>query len=55
MGIAVSLMGLNMARVGVPVSVVQLGIFLTIALINLGMVIVLLRSVKGQAQAKPIS
>jgi hypothetical protein len=55
MGIAVSLMGLNMARVGVPVSVVQLGVFLTIALINLGMVIVLLRSVKGQAQAKPIS
>jgi hypothetical protein len=47
MGIAVSLMALNMARVGVPVSVVELVVFPTIALVNLGMVVILLRSIKG--------
>jgi hypothetical protein len=47
MGIAVSLMGLNMARVGVPVSAVELVIFPTIALINLAMVIVLLKNIKS--------
>ncbi len=44
MGIAVSLMGLNMARVGVPVSAVELGIFPTIALVNLVMVALLLKN-----------
>jgi hypothetical protein len=46
LGIAVSLMGLNMARVGVPISVVELGIFPSMALINVVMTIVLLRNVE---------
>jgi hypothetical protein len=45
LGIDVSLMGLNMARVGVPVSVVELGVFPSMALINVVMTIVLLRNV----------
>jgi hypothetical protein len=45
MGIAVSLMGLNMARVGVPVSAVELGVFPVMALVNLGMVVVLLKNI----------
>jgi hypothetical protein len=45
LGNAVSLMGLNMAKVGVPVSVVELGVFPTLALINVAMTIVLLRSI----------
>ena len=45
MGTAVSLMGLNMARMGVPVSVVELAVFPTITLVNLIMVIVLLRNI----------
>jgi hypothetical protein len=45
-GIAVSLMGLNMARVGAPVSVVELVIFPAIALVNLALVIVLLKNIK---------
>lgn len=47
MGVAVSLMGLNMARVGVPVSVVELVVFPTIALVNLVMVVILLRNIEG--------
>jgi len=46
MGIAVSLMGLNMARVGVPVSGVELVVFVGIALVNLVMVALLLRSIE---------
>ncbi len=46
MGIAVSLMGLNMARVGVPVSMVELVVFPTIALVNLVMVALLLKNIK---------
>jgi hypothetical protein len=46
MGIAVSLMGLNMARVGVPISAVELVVFPTIALGNVVMVVLLLRNVK---------
>jgi hypothetical protein len=38
-------MGLNMARVGVPVSAVELGVFPSMALINVVMTIVLLRNV----------
>ncbi len=45
LGIAVSMMGLNMARVGVPVSVVELVIFPTIALANALMTVVLLRNI----------
>jgi hypothetical protein len=45
LGIAVALMGLNMARVGVPVSVIELGVFLTMALVNLVMTITLLRNI----------
>lgn len=46
MGIAVSLMGLNMARVGVPVSAVELVVFPTIAIANLVMVSLLFRNTK---------
>jgi hypothetical protein len=46
MGIAVSLMGLNMARVGVPDSAPMLVIFGTIALVNLVMVALLLKNIK---------
>ncbi len=47
MGIAVSLMGLNMARVGAPVSAVELVIFPLITLLNLAMAIALLRSIRA--------
>jgi hypothetical protein len=46
MGIAVSLMGLNMARVGAPDSTPMLVIFATIALANLVMVVILLKNIK---------
>lgn len=46
MGIAVSLMGLNMARVGIPVSAVELMMFPAIALTNLGMVGLLLKHIR---------
>ena len=49
MGIAVSLMGLNMARVGVPISVVELVIFPAIALVNLVMVALLLKNINEKA------
>jgi len=45
MGIAVSLMGLNMARVGVPVSAVELVVFPAIAFTNVVMVVLLLKNV----------
>ena len=48
LGIAVSLMGLNMARVGVPVSAVQVGLFSAIALANLGLVVSLLKNVEDK-------
>jgi hypothetical protein len=48
LGIAVSLMGLNMARVGVPISVVQVGLFSAIALANLGLVVSLLKNVEDK-------
>jgi hypothetical protein len=46
MGIAVSLMALNMARVGVPVSAVELVVFPSIAIVNLIMVALLLRDIQ---------
>ncbi len=46
MGIAVSLMGLNMARVGVPVSMVELTVFPALALANLVMVALLLKNIR---------
>jgi hypothetical protein len=48
LGIAVSLMGLNMARVGVPISAVQVGLFSAIALANLGLVVSLLKNVEDK-------
>lgn len=45
MGTAVSVMGLNMVRMGVPASPVELAIFPTITILNLGMTIVLLRNI----------
>jgi len=48
MGTAVSVMGLNMARVGVQVSAVELIIFPTITIVNIIMVIALLRNVIEQ-------
>ncbi len=45
MGTAVSLMGLNMARAGVPVTAAELVIFPAITLVNLVLAVLLLRSV----------
>ena len=45
MGIAVALMGLNMARVGVPVSAGMLVVFSSLALVNLVMVMLLLKNI----------
>lgn len=45
LGVAVSLMGLNMARVGVPISPIELGIFLSMALAGVVMTLVLLRHI----------
>lgn len=53
MGLAVSLMGLNMARVGVPISPVELGIFLAITLVNLGMTAVLLLHIREKPEPQP--
>ena len=49
MGLAVSLMGLNQARVGVPVSAVELVVFPIITLLNLALAVLLLRSVTGRS------
>ncbi|NCC35288.1 MAG: hypothetical protein EOM24_25245 [Chloroflexia bacterium] len=46
LGLAVSLMGLNMARVGVPVSVVELVIFPAMALAGVVMTVILLKHVQ---------
>jgi hypothetical protein len=46
MGTAVSLMGINMARVGVPVNMLEMALFPTITLVNIVLVGVLLRNVK---------
>jgi hypothetical protein len=45
MGTAVSVMGINMVRMGVPASPVELAIFPTITILNLGMTIILLRNI----------
>ena len=47
MSIAVALMGLNMARVGVPVSVGMLVVFSSLALVNLVMVTLLLKNINN--------
>lgn len=47
LGVAVSMMGLNMARVGAPVTVVELVIFPTIALLNIVMTIILLKNINN--------
>ena len=49
MGLAVSLMGLNQARVGAPVSAIELMVFPIITLLNLGLAVLLLRSVKERS------
>lgn len=46
MGVAVSVMSLNMARVGVPISMVEVVVFPTITLANIVMVTLLLRNIK---------
>ncbi len=46
MGIAVSLMSLNMARIGVPISAVELAVFPAIAAANLVMVALLIKNIK---------
>jgi hypothetical protein len=46
MGVAVSLMSLNMVRVGVPISAVEIVVFPIIALANIVMVALLLRNIK---------
>jgi hypothetical protein len=49
MGLAVSLMGLNQARVGAPVSAIELVIFPIITLLNLALAALLLRSVTDRS------
>lgn len=46
MGTAVSMMGINLVRAGVPASPVELVVFPTITLLNMGMAVLLLRNVK---------
>jgi hypothetical protein len=46
LGTAVSVMGLNMLRLGLPVSAVELGVFPAMALTNLVMTIMLLKSIR---------
>ena len=45
MGTAVSVMGLNMARVGVPINMAEMVIFPTITLINVVMVVILMKNI----------
>ncbi len=54
MGAAVSLMALNMARLGVPVSAVELTVFPTLALANLVMVTLLLRNIVVRHVVQPV-
>jgi hypothetical protein len=48
MGTTVSMMGLNMMRVGVAVNTPELVIFPAITLVNIGMVTILLKNVDDQ-------
>lgn len=54
LGIAVSLMGFNLWRVGVPISVVELVIFPTIALANVLLTISLLKNIVPAAQVNMV-
>ena len=45
MGTVVSVMGLNMARVGVPINMAEMVIFPTITLINVVMVVILMKNI----------
>ena len=45
MGTAVSLMGMNMARVGVSINIIELAIFPTITLVNIVMVAILIKNI----------
>lgn len=53
MGVAVSMMSLNMLRVGVAISMVEVSVFPIIAIANLVMVVLLLRNIKDGAYALP--
>mgnify|MGYP001266104283 CR=1 FL=1 len=54
MGLAVSVMGLNMWRAGVPTSPVELGIFPTITVVNLVLAVLLLSNIdSASAQSAP--
>jgi len=50
MGTAVSVMGLNMLRVGVPINVAELAIFPTITIVNIVMVVILLKNLDEQSE-----
>lgn len=54
MGLAVSLMGFNMIRVGVPADAAGLAIFPTITLINLVLAVVLLKSISPEGKLESI-
>lgn len=51
MGTAVSVMALNMARLGLPISIVELIVFPAIALANLVLVVLLLKNIDGFSPA----
>lgn len=48
MGIAVSLMAINMARIGVPISAVEIVVFPTITVVNLVIVVLLIKNIKDK-------
>lgn len=52
MGTAVSVMGLNMLRVGIPINVIELAIFPAITLVNFVMVAILLKNLDEQGKAQ---
>lgn len=54
LGLAVSLMALNMLRVGVAVSPVELGVFPAIALANLALTVVLLKNISESVHKEAV-
>lgn len=54
LGIAVGVMAFNIARVGVPISVIELGVFPAMALVNLVMTIILLRNIDVDKASKSV-
>jgi hypothetical protein len=54
MGVAVSSMGINEALNGVPDSMVIVGIFIGLTLVNIVLAVFLLRSIHGERKAEAV-